>query len=154
MHKLLFASLIALGISSQAADARRMPVPQADLVLEIQHHNKVDTDLPESQFVLRADGTWTYVRTVKQAIAAEASGQLARGKLQRIRALLAQAPWRVTTQTFTCMAFASSNTQFRVHGRAVWTEEMCSGERLDRRSLRRLAQVKAIVEPLLPPSEG
>jgi hypothetical protein len=43
-----------------------------------------------------------------------------------------------------------SNTQFSVGGRHVWTEELCSGNHLDRKSTRRLAQVMALVEPLLP----
>jgi hypothetical protein len=153
MLKLVFASLLALGFSSTIADARRIPVPmpvQPRLVFEIDHRNKVDADVPESHFELRADGTWSYFRTVKQAIQLQTGGKLSRAKTQRIRALLAQAPWRVTTDQITCKAFAISNTQFSVGGRQVWTEEMCSGQHLDRRSTRRLAQVMAIVDPLLP----
>jgi hypothetical protein len=153
MLKLVLASLLALGISSAIADARRMPVPmpvQPTLVFEIDHRNKADSNVPESHFELRADGTWRYLRTVKQSIQLQTGGKLSRAKTQRIRALLAQAPWRTTTDELTCKAFAMSNTQFSVAGQHVWTEELCSGHHLDRRSARRLAQVMAIVEPILP----
>lgn len=150
MLKLAVASLLAIGLSSTIADARRMPVPEPALVFEVDHHNKIASDLPESHFELRVDGTWRYQETVGKAIRARARGTLSRAKLHRIRVLLARAPWQVTTHEMACMAFAGSNTQFAVDGRNVWTEELCSGTSLDRRSTRRLAQVMAIVTPLLP----
>ena len=129
-----------------------MPVPmpvQSKVIFSIDQRLKADVALPEWHFELHADGTWSYIETMKQSIQKRASGKLSRGQVALIRAQLDVAKWRVTHNRIACMAFAAQNTQYSVDGLLVWTDEMCSGDTLDRQSAKRLARVMRIVRPLM-----
>ena len=150
LNQLIFASAIALGLSSSVADARRIPTPvvQSQIVFSIDQRLKAGVEMNEFHFELRADGTWSYVETKKQSIQKRAKGTLSRGQTQKIRTLL-RTSWTVSRADITCMAFAAVFQEYSVNGKVVWTDEMCSGMSLDRTSEKRLAQVMAIVNPLI-----
>lgn len=67
-----------------------------------------------------------------------------------LEAKLAKAMWRVTTARFHCMAMATTATEYRVKGKLVWTERMCSGQTLDKDSAAAIAAVDALLAKLTP----
>lgn len=67
-----------------------------------------------------------------------------------LRAKLDKAKWKVTTARNHCMAMATTSTDYRVKGKAVWTERMCSGQTLDKDSAAAIDAVKALVAKLTP----
>ncbi|MBA3453057.1 MAG: hypothetical protein M4D80_09320 [Myxococcota bacterium] len=153
LTKLVIASVLALGFSSTMADARRdiaaMPAMKSDVLFEMEQRNKADVALTEFELQIKHDGTWTYFETMKQSIKKRGSGKLSPKKLAIVRRELARAKWTVTTADVTCMAFAAQFTEYAVDGVPVWRDEMCSGNILDAKSSKRLANVMAIVTPLI-----
>jgi len=67
-----------------------------------------------------------------------------------LRAKLDKAKWKITTARNHCMAMATTSTEYRVKGKLVWTERMCSGQTLDTDSAAAIDAVKAIVAKLTP----
>lgn len=67
-----------------------------------------------------------------------------------LEAKLAKAKWKITTARNHCMAMATTSTEYRVKGKVVWTERMCSGQTLDQDSAAAIDAVKAIVAKLTP----
>jgi hypothetical protein len=147
LTNLVIASVLLFGCSSSIAETRR-PM-KSDVLFEIEQRTKADVELTEYEFQLEADGTWTYVETMKQAIQKRGAGKLSPQQLATVRDQLARAEWKVTTLDMTCMAYAAQFKQYIVDGAPVWKEEMCSGESLDAKSADRLARVMAIVTPLI-----
>ena len=150
IKNLLIASVFALGCSSSLADTRPAPpVPTSDVLFEIAQQNKANVSLPQFDFQLLDDGRWTYIETFEQAIKMRGSGKLSPEKLATVRSELARAKWTITTADMTCMAYAAQYKQYSVGGAPVWREEMCSGQSLDATSSKHLANVMAIVTPIL-----
>ena len=148
MLKLLFASLLTLGLSSSVATARsvQMPIKQVyAVVFAVEHKSKIG-DESRWRFQLLSNGNWSYVtKTTTKA------GKLSRAQVEKIQRLV-RTRWNVTTHDVACLAFASEYTEYSVNGRKVWHDEMCSGTSLDRDSHKRLGQVMAIVRPLFSAS--
>lgn len=149
MIKLLFAAVLALGCSSTVSDARTPIRTTPNIVFEVEQRLRADADLPEFEFELRADGTWRYFETRKQSIQKRGNGRLSRAQMNEVRQLLAGAKWKVTHAEVTCMAFAVTTLHYTVHGKPVWTDEMCGPQILDRASADRLAKIMAVVKPLI-----
>lgn len=129
-----------------------MPVPmpvQSKVIFSIDQRLRVDAPMAEWHFELHADGTWSYIETMKQSIQKRASGKVSRGQVALIRAQLGAAKWRITHNRIACMAFAAQHTEYSVNGALVWNDQMCSGDTLDRQSTKRLERVMRIVRPLM-----
>jgi len=143
-NNLIVASALALALAPTLACARSPMKPspvQPDVIFQIDHRLKADVDLNEWHFELHADGNWKYIETSKQAIKMTGTGRYSRSVMAMIRADLSAAPWRVSHADLACMAYAVANTQYSVDGKHVWTDEMCSVDRLDPKSTKRLANV-------------
>ncbi len=141
MVKLILASLALCSTASARVAPLPRPVFTADTKL------KADVDLPTSHFELFANGAWSFHREQGGKVHEE-SGTLSRAQVRRIERLLSGATWTTTHPKFHCMAYSAQYTAYSVHGRHVWTQEMCGSESLDARSLTSLNAVLAIVGPL------
>jgi hypothetical protein len=99
---------------------------------------------PESGVVLLRSGIWSVT---------EMDGTIRRGCLSdpdraRAETLLADLPLDVREPRDgepRCMAEPTTRTTYAVHGKGVYTDEMCSGTSLDEVSQQALAEVDALV---------
>ena len=149
LNRLVIASVLALTSACTHRETVAAPALKSDVLFELAQRNKADVALPEFELALRADGSWTYVETLHQAIKKRGSGQLAADQLALVRGELARAQWKVITADVTCMAYAASFKQYSVDGVPVFREELCSGDSLDADSRAHLAKVMEIVTPLI-----
>jgi hypothetical protein len=102
------------------------------------------TGASESGVVLLGSGLWSVT---------EMDGTIERGCLSdtdraRAETLLADLPLEVHEPDPgepRCMAEPTSRTTYAVHGKGIYTDEMCSGTSLDEVSAQALAEVDALV---------
>lgn len=104
--------------------------------------------LDESALILYATGAWTSTGTSVQ------SGCLAPADLARAEQLLTDLPLVVhhpAPDEPRCMAEAMSSTTYSVRGTAVYTEEICSGESIDDKSMQAFRDVEQLLAAATAP---
>jgi hypothetical protein len=86
------------------------------------------------------------------------SGCFDRNELREIRRAVQQAPWQVESSPIACFAYDPNFTEYLLHGRPRFTEQMCSGKTADtvtRRAIdlvkQELAEERGANEPSTPP---
>jgi hypothetical protein len=133
-------------------DAPATCKPVGNVVFAIDHRAVPDAKLATATVKLFGDGAWTRVETTAEGQAQPAtSGCLARQDAKHVASELRSAPWKVTTARVHCMAMSSTFTEFRVDGKLVFTQKLCSGQSLDDKSKAALDAAIAMVEPVAPP---
>jgi len=151
----LSAVLLAACVSSAAAEPPAPPAPRADAckpagaaVFEIGHRVEPGAKLSTSTVKLYASGAWTHDEADADGKAQpQTAGCLARPDVKQATDGLHAAPWKVTTAAVHCMAMSSSFTEYRVDGKLVFTQKLCSGQNLDDKSRAALDKATALVEP-------
>ncbi len=144
-------SLFAL-VAAADGPARKPPSaatckPSGDVSFEIDHTiHKPQT----STLKIYANGAWTLTSTDKTGAAGPSGGACLDAETSaQVNDLVKSAPW-TTKSVIHCMARNGEATVYLSHGKRLFTEVMCNGNRLDDKSARALEQLKAIAAKLQP----
>ncbi len=122
--------------------------PTGRTLFEIGHRVAPGAKLSTSEVKLYASGAWTHDETDAEGKAQpQTAGCLARPDVKQVADALRAAPWKITTARVRCMAMSSSFTEYRVDGKLVFTQKLCSGQNLDDKSRAALDKAIALVEP-------
>jgi hypothetical protein len=141
--------------SAPAAPAAPAAPPAADgckptgaVLFQIDHKVEPGAQLATSAVKLYASGAWTRDETdAESKPQPRAQGCLARPDVKPVVDALHAAPWKITTARVHCMAMSPSYTEYRVDGKLVFTQKLCSGQNLDDKSRAALDKAIALVEP-------
>lgn len=163
-NKLLALLMLACAATASAApDTPAGPARKGDacrpggkVVFEIDHRVEPGAKLATATVKLYGGGAWTRDETDADGKAApQTSGCLAKQDAKHVASELRSAPWKVTTARIHCMAMSSTFTEFRVDGKLVFTQKLCSGQSLDDKSRSVLDHAVAQLEPQgNPASQG
>jgi hypothetical protein len=129
------------------APAPRHPPPKGCVakgtpVLQIDHKAEPGAKLATSAFRLYESGAWTYEPKDAEGKPEPAKrGCLSADEKTAVKADL-DAPWKVTTAQFHCMAYSSAFTEYTVNGKLVYTAKLCSGKTLDEASQKALTDLE------------
>jgi hypothetical protein len=136
------------GPAAPSAPAPAACKPTGAAVFQIDHKVEPGAKLATSAVKLYTTGAWTHDETDAEGKAQpQASGCLARPDVKQVVDALHAAPWKITTARVHCMAMSSQFTEYRVDGKLVFTQKLCSGQSLDDRSRAALDKAIALVEP-------
>lgn len=134
--------------SAPAAPAGDACKPTGSAVFEIGHRVQPGTKAATSTVKLYATGAWTHDEADPEGKAQpQTSGCLAKPEVKQVADALRAAPWKVTTAQFRCMAISPNYTEYRLDGKLVFTNKLCSGQSLDAKSQAALDKAIALVEP-------
>jgi len=163
LKHLLLASLVALPAAAQPAPPAPPTPPgppagfappvcrargaalleiDADLGGKVQH----TTTLYDNGAVIRRD-----VDKDGKLTAMIGPACLSNATLGSIKKQLAAATFKVTYNEITCMAISPNTTEYRVHGKSVFTEQLCGHESLDEASAKALHDAASIIEKATAP---
>jgi hypothetical protein len=122
--------------------------PTGAAVFEVGHRVEPGAKLATSTVRLYGNGAWTHDEADAEGKASpQVTGCLAKADVKPVADALHAAPWKVTTARVHCMAISSSYTEYRVDGKLVFTQKLCSGQILDDKSQAALDKANALVEP-------
>jgi hypothetical protein len=164
MHpaKLLAALSLACASSAAAAPDTAKPAPKADadacpatgkVLFEIDHRVSPGAKLGTSTVKLFATGAWTRDEADADGNALpQTSGCVAKADVKRLADALHGAPWKVTTARIRCMAVSAQFTEYQLDGKPVFTQRLCSGQSLDKKSSAALDAATKQLEPTAPKS--
>jgi hypothetical protein len=125
--------------------------PTGAAVFQIDHRVEPGAKLATSAVKLHATGAWTRAEVDAEGKAQpQSSGCLARPEVKQVTDALHAAPWKITTAQIHCMAMSPQFTEYRVDGKLVFTQKLCSGQILDDKSRVALDQAIALIEPGTP----
>lgn len=169
MSNLLLASLLTITASlsvTAAADPPvampRQPPPSAynrctiggwAPVLEIDDKTELPDRLPTGKFQLFQNGSWHHVVWANGELSAS-SGCLPDPQFALLDGVLDElghASWKTHRVAVACMARSAGYREFRVGGKLVYTQRMCDGFVLDKKSDRALTDALRYLDPLLAP---
>jgi hypothetical protein len=118
------------------------------VVFQIDHKVESGAKLATSAVKLYASGAWTHADVDAEGKAQpQTTGCLARPEVKPVADALHAAPWKITTAKIHCMAMSPQFTEYRVDGKLVFTQKLCSGQNLDDKSRAALDKAIALVEP-------
>jgi hypothetical protein len=126
--------------------------PTGAAVFQIDHKVEPGAKLATSAVKLYATGAWTHAEVDAEGKAQpQTTGCLAKPEVKPVAEALHAAPWKITTARIHCMAMSPSYTEYRVDGKLVFTQKLCSGQSLDDKSRAALDKAIALVEPPATP---
>jgi hypothetical protein len=118
------------------------------VVFQIDHKVEPGAKLATSAVKLYASGAWTHAEVDAEGKAQpQTTSCLARPDVKQVTDALHAAPWKTTTARIHCMAMSPQFTEYRVDGKLVFTQKLCSGQNLDDKSRAALDKAIALVEP-------
>jgi hypothetical protein len=168
MYRLLAPSVVLVVACASSASAEP-PAPAAPsppaapaackptgaVVFQIDHKVEPGAKLATSAVKLHATGAWTRDETDPEGKAQpQTAGCLARPDVKQVTDALHAAPWKITTARIHCMAMSPQFTEYRVDGKLVFTQKLCSGQSLDDKSRAALDKAIARVEPSGTPKQA
>jgi hypothetical protein len=122
--------------------------PTGGAVFQIDHKVEPGAKLATSAVKLHGNGAWTRAEVDPEGKAQpQTAGCLARPEVKQVTDALHAAPWKLTTARIHCMAMSPQFTEYRVDGKLVFTQKLCSGQSLDDKSRAALDKAIALVEP-------
>jgi hypothetical protein len=122
--------------------------PSGAAVFEIGHRVEPGAKLATSTVKLYTSGAWTHDEADADGKAQpQVTGCVGKPDVKPVADALHAAPWKVTTARVHCMAMSSSYTEYRVDGKLVFTQKLCSGQTLDDKSRAALDKATALIEP-------
>ena len=155
MKTLLLALLV--GCASAAAGPDKAPPapsappptasckPTGEVVFEIA--DLVDQQPTAKVKQLYPTGAWTVQVTDEAGKSSEGgSGCLPKDKLDKIRANLKAMTWTVRHNRIHCMAVSPNHTVYKVGGKPMWTQRVCSADVLDDRNQKLLDEIVDLLE--------
>lgn len=151
---------LACASSAEAAPPAAPKPPQADackpsgkVVFEIDHRTIDGAKLPTSAVKVFGNGAWTRQDTDADGKAPPpTAGCLDKAYAKELAQSLRSVPWKVTTAQVHCMAVSPQFTEYRVEGKLVFTQKLCSGQNLDEKSRAALDAAVAKVEDAAKPA--
>jgi len=124
-------------------------------MFQVDHKVEPGAKLATSAVKLHANGAWTHAEVDAEGKAQpQTAGCLARPELKQVADALHAAPWKITTAQIHCMAMSPQFTEYRVDGKLVFTQKLCSGQILDDKSRAALDKAIALVEPAGTPRQA
>ena len=136
------------GPAAPPAPAPAACKPTGAAVFQIDHKVEPEAKLATSAVKLYPTGAWTHDQTDAEGKAQPlTTGCLAKPEIKQVADALHAAPWNITTARVHCMAMSSQFTEYRVDGKLVFTQKLCSGQNLDDKSRAALDKAIALVEP-------
>ncbi|HEX7839705.1 MAG TPA: hypothetical protein VF469_19655 [Kofleriaceae bacterium] len=133
--------------------------PAGKVLFEIDHKVIPNAQGETSTIKVFANGAWTREGVdASGKPEAQTSGCLDKDYTKELASSLHGVPWTVTTARIRCMAISPTFTEYRVDGKLVYTEKLCSGQNLDDKSRAALDSAVAHVaaaaksEPSAKPS--
>ncbi|HMG57354.1 MAG TPA: hypothetical protein VK601_27835 [Kofleriaceae bacterium] len=163
-HATLLALALAIALpacATAAADPDKAPKapppaeackPGGKVVFEIDHRVEPGVAQPTSTLKLFAGGAWT-----RDATGADGkpqpptTGCVAAPDYKQLADAIHAAPWKISNARVHCMAMSPQFTEFRVDGKVVFTQKLCSGQSLDDKSRAALDRAIAQLEPPAAP---
>lgn len=130
------------------APGRKMPPPKGCVargtpIFELAHEHDPGAKLSTSSFRIYASGAWQFEAKDADGKAAEPMrGCFAGPDLAAIRADL-KVDWKTTTAQIHCMAMSPAFTVYKVNGKPVFMQKLCSGVTLDEASEKARADLDA-----------
>lgn len=163
MTKLLIASFVLAACATHKPTTTVTPTPipdapapgtcqaSADVIYEI--HRKSDT--PDvhatSTFRIYTSGYWLFTETQPGGKPGRRlDGCVKDDRLPKLVTTLDAAPWTMSRADMVCQAYSAEHTEYQVAGRHVWTDRMCTPERLDDTSRKALEEAVALTGQLVP----
>jgi hypothetical protein len=121
--------------------------PAGKVLFEIDHKVIPGAQGETSMIKVFGNGAWTR-EGVDASGKPEAvtSGCLDKAYTKELASSLHGVPWTVTTARIRCMAISPTFTEYRVDGKQVFAEKLCSGQSLDDKSRAVLDSAVAHVE--------
>jgi hypothetical protein len=110
-------------------------VPQGKPLLEMR--DRSETSTASTTTTIFESGAWTV-----SANGRTESGCFDRKGLRAIRSAVQHAEWKVTTSPIACFAYDPNFTEWYVHGKLRFTEQMCSGKTADFETMQAIDLVK------------
>jgi hypothetical protein len=136
----LLLTLLAGCAAAAASPTAPTCKPTGDVLFEIS--DLVDQKPTAKVRQLYATGAWSEHSTDEAGkTSAGASGCLSGDKLDRIRADLKVMTWTVHHNRIHCMAVSPNYTVYKVGGKAMWTQRVCSSDALDDKSQKLLEEI-------------
>lgn len=129
--------------------------PTGRALFEIDHKVESGAKLATSAVKLYASGAWSHADVDAEGKAQPlTTGCLAKPEVKQVADALHAAPWKITTARIHCMAISPQFTEYRVNGKLVFTQKLCSGQTLDDKSRAALDKAIALVEPSGTPKQA
>jgi len=131
-----------------AAPSRRPPpakgcVARGTPIFELDHAHEPAAKLTSSSFRIYASGAWIFdTKDADDKAGLPMRGCFAGADLDAIRTDL-KVPWKTTTAEIHCMAVSPAFTVYKVNGKTVYTQKLCSGVSLDEASEKARADLEA-----------
>jgi hypothetical protein len=153
--KLALAVLLFAG--SAAADTAH-PAPtcaaKGTPLLEIRQDAIPDAHLPTKVTTIFDSGAWwSSGSDAKGAPLPTDKGCLDASTLEKIRADLKAAPWKVSHNKIHCMMVSQTFTVYSVNGKKVWTDKVCNPDALDDASVKALDNIQAALAAAKVPTK-
>ena len=127
--------------------------PSGKVVFEIDHRATEGAKLDTYAVKVFGTGAWTRQNTDADGKASpQTAGCLDKAYAKDLAHSLRSVPWKVTTAQIHCMAVSPQFTEYRVDGKLVFTQKLCSGQNLDDKSRAALDAAVAKVEDAANPA--
>jgi hypothetical protein len=113
-------------------------------IVEIDHDIIKDAKLPTSQLKIYDSGAWVTTGADENGKpVAPQNGCLDKAVLDKIRADLKAATWKVKHNRIHCMMVSATFTTYKVDGKQVWQAKACSSDSLDDASAKAIADIES-----------
>ena len=138
------------------APARRPPPPKGCVargtpIFEVDHLHEPGAKLTTSAFRIYASGAWQFApKDADDKPLEMMRGCFAGADLDAIRADL-KVDWKTTTAQIHCMAVSPAFTEYKVNGKTVFTQKLCSGVSLDEASEKARVDLEAHIAAVTNP---
>ena len=130
------------------APSRRPPpakgcVARGTPIFQLDHLHNPGAKLTSSSFRIYASGAWIFdTKDADDKAGLPMRGCFAGADLDAIRADV-KVPWKTTIAEIHCMAVSPAFTEYKVNGKLVFTQKLCSGVSLDDASDKARADLDA-----------
>lgn len=125
--------------------------PSGGVLFEVDHRAEPDAKVAVSTIKVYNNGAWSRDGADASGKALpQTSGCYAKADVQKLKATLTGAEWKVTTNEVHCMAESSTFTVYYANGKPVFTRKLCSGQDLDDKSRTKLMAAIDQVEGTVP----
>jgi len=143
--KLVIVSLLLTAVAA----AEPTPPPAAACaekgtpIFEIDHSAIKDAKVPTSATQVFDSGAWRTTGSDETGKATTPqTGCLGKDVLDKLRADLKAASWKITHHKIHCMMVAQTFTVYKAGGKQVWTAKACNADALDDASTKALADIE------------
>jgi hypothetical protein len=135
-HLLVLASLACALSSTAVAGSAKPPM------LSIRYGSV--SPAPTKTVEVTSSGAWAVkLFDASGSLVSVSRGHLDRKVYEQVRAAVIAAPWTITQSSIACFAYSPSYTQYSIQGKAMFTDQMCSGATADAMTLASIATIES-----------